>query len=138
MANDIDTNPWLNRTDLNEADDDPDRLARYTHQRFNLEVGPLEYVGGVFAMWSGGRPEPLKACVFGPFVHRSIRLALEESHATRFKKWTAAGHAARGCKPVMPKVTRALVSDVMASLRASALWADGSDYIGEVPKGAAR
>lgn len=138
MADDIDPKSWTDRPDINEADDDPHRLARYTHQRISEEVGPLEYVGGVFAAWIGGRTEPLKVCVFAPFVTESVRLALEERHAARLKRWNAAGLNSRDRKPVMPKVTQALVANVVAALWGYALWPDGTAPFDKIPKGVAR
>ena len=129
---------WRDRPDLNEADDDPHRLARYTHQRLSGEVGALEYVGGAFCVWADGTLEPLAACVFNPFVNESVRLALEERHAARLAAWNAKKPMDRGRKPVMPKVTRVLLSDVTAALRGYALWPDGSEYVGKLPKGVAK
>lgn len=110
---------------LNEADDDPHRLARAVlagYQSRNRRT--LSYWRGEFHSWDGCRYTTKGDKEFRPKVNRTVRRELEAVHRVRLE---AARQSADGELPRMTKVTDSLVGNTLAALQGMALVTDVAD-----------
>ena len=108
--------------DLNEADDDPHRLARSVLEAY-LSRGrrTLQFWNGEFHSWDGVSYRSHEDVVFRARVHRLVHRQMMSDHRARIKSFTPD----QGERlPTMPKITESLISNVIGSLRSLCLLDD--------------
>lgn len=98
---------------LNEADDDPHKLARAVLAGYqNAKRVTLVYWRGEFHEWDGTRYRTLADTEFRATINRTIYRELAAQHKVKLESHDSAN----GELPKMPKVSRVLVGNVVGAL----------------------
>lgn len=110
---------------LNEADDDPHRLARSVLAGYqNAGRRTLVYWRGEFHEWDRSRYRTLAENEFRATINRTIHRELAAVQKTRLENHDGASGAEL---PKMPKVTRVLAGNVVAALEGLCILRDVPD-----------
>lgn len=108
---------------IDEAEDDPHRLARGFLQRFfKDETLSLRYWRDEFHRWDGCAYRPVPDQEIRSELTQYIRSEFEKLYRERRQEYLARGPSGNGEKPPQPirKVTMKLLADTLQALRASA------------------
>lgn len=104
---------------LNEAEDDPHKLARAVLAGYGTERRrTLVYWQGEFHEWDGCRYRTVPGHTFRPAVNAVVRRELEAVHTLRLEAFKANGE---GDPPKLPKTTDALIGNVLAAMQGMCL-----------------
>lgn len=117
---------------LNEAVDDPDRLARlFIGSRMHHHGPIVRFWRDEFHVWNGSAYRVLPTIELTSMLCAFIREEFEHVHTRELEAWK---QSQEGREPVMRKVTRALVSNVQLAIQAKLLISGNVDqpsWIGE-------